>query len=743
MRGGAFALLWLALQCARADVYVATSGTFTAAYLELQPQLSQIAGDEVVTVTTSIGQGADSIPSRVARGDAIDLVILTDDTLVRLIDEGLVAADSQVELARSKIGIAVRTGTAKPDIATVDALRETLLAARSIAYSASVSGNYVSTELFARLGIADRVAAKSRRIVNERVGAVVARGEAEIGFQQISELAPIAGIEVLGPLPDEVQLQSTVSAGVVESSPRADAARAMIRYLASAEAVPTIERTGLQPLGERAAYGAGTASGAGGARSAADDAAAEAAAGARSGEAAAGARVAAGELPPSARFELPELRIVAPAAPGGGWDQTARAMQQVLERAGIVHTPIVENVPGAAGSIGLARFAAGDRGEGRTLLVSGLIMVGGLVTYRSPLTLADTTPIARLTGEYEALTVPIASPYRTLDDFISAFKARPESISWGGGSAGGSDHILAGLIAQAVGVEPGRVNYIGFAGGGEALSAVLGGQVSVGVNGLGEFASQIEAGTLRVLAISSAERLPGVDAPTLRERGVDVEFENWRSIVAPPDIDAHERRELDEAIAAMVHSAEWRETLERFRWLDRYLPGEEFARFSAAEDARVRAILERLGTGDAAAMSLGDTGRYPLFVLGGLVLFGMLAGVAGLHGRTKSPAREKRGQTPDSGPVLRDSAEAAGASHGRWRALALIGAAAALDLALVERAGFVIGSALLFWLVARAFDDRRPLRDAVCAVGVSVAAYLLFDRVLDVPLPAGALERLL
>ena len=175
--------------------------------------------------------------------------------------------------------------------------------------------------------------------------------------------------------------------------------------------------------------------------------------------------------------------------------------------------------------------------------------------------------------------MPAASPFRTLDDLLRVFKERPESISWGGGSAGGSDQILAGLIADAVGVTPRRVNYIAFSGGGESLSAILGGQVSVGINGLAEFAPQIEAGTVRVLAISSGDRLPGLDAPTLREQGVNVEFENWRSVVAPPGISQDDRRRFEGAIDAMVRSAEWREMLQRYRWLDRYLAGEAFAQF--------------------------------------------------------------------------------------------------------------------------------------------------------------------
>ena len=423
-------------------------------------------------------------------------------------------------------------------------------------------------------------------------------------------------------------------------------------------------------------------------------------------------------LPAGAQPLLRELRLIAPAAPGGGWDQTARAMQQVLQRTGLVTTPVVDNIPGAAGTIGLARFVGSEQGRGDTLLVSGLIMLGGIVMHDSPITTADAVPLARLTGEYEVISVPTASPLRTLDDLIAAFRANPESISWGGGSAGGSDQMLAGLFAEAVGVAPKRVNYIAFSGGGESLSAILGGQVSVGVNGLAEFLPQMEAGTVRILAISSAERLPGVDVPTLREQGVNVEFENWRSVLAPPGIGAADRERLTTILDRMVHSPEWRETLERYRWLDRYLAGDDFARFAASEEQRARKILNELGTNDDAAQSLADSGPYPLFVLAGLVLFALAAAASIVRSRSRS----------------RGAAQA-----GNWWPIAWIGAGVALNVLLAERAGFVIASAALFWLVARAFDARHPWRDAAFAVGIAVCAYLLFNDLLEVQLPAGVL----
>ena len=409
-----------------------------------------------------------------------------------------------------------------------------------------------------------------------------------------------------------------------------------------------------------------------------------------------------------------QLRIIAPAAPGGGWDQTARAMQQALQRAGLVRIAPVENVPGAAGTIGLARFIGAEAGRSDVVLVSGLIMLGGIVTHRAPVTLHDVTPLARLTGEYEVIAVPAASPFRTLRDLLDAFTARPESISWGGGSAGGSDQILAGLVADAVGVPPARVNYIAFSGGGESLAAILGGQVSVGINGLAEFAPQLDAGTLRALAISSAERLPGVAVPTLREQGLPIEFENWRSLAAPPGLPAADRARLESLIAAMVASPAWRETLARYRWLDRYLAGEAFTRFAAAEESRVRNVLRKFAEGQSSGGTAPEP--YPWFVIAGLLVTGAL-----LVRQEMAPRAAGENAVPRA-PIL------------------LLAAAAVLHLLLVQRAGFVIAAAVLFWLAARAFDPRHPLRDSLFAVGVSVAAYVLFARVLHLSLPAGLLS---
>lgn len=240
--------VWLfAAACPAADVRVMTSGGFTAAYLELIPQFEITGKDKIVTVTTSMGVGADSIPRRLQRGDLTDVVIVDDLTLNNLIRDGLVETGSGVALARSIIGMAVQSGARKPDISSVDALKRTLLEAKSIAYSSSVSGIYLSTELFQRLGIADQIAAKCQKVERERVGTVVARGEAEIGFQQVSELLPIPGIDYVGPLPADVQKVTVFSAGVAAGSRSQDAARTLIRFLSSPGAARAIAKSGLEP----------------------------------------------------------------------------------------------------------------------------------------------------------------------------------------------------------------------------------------------------------------------------------------------------------------------------------------------------------------------------------------------------------------------------------------------------------------------------------------------------------------
>ena len=289
-----------------------------------------------------------------------------------------------------------------------------------------------------------------------------------------------------------------------------------------------------------------------------------------------------------------KLTVMAPAAPGGGWDLAAREAQQALRAASIVNNVQVVNVPGAGGTIGLTQFADFDP-DPTNLMMTGTVMEGAITVQGSSVSLADTTPIAKLAEDYEVFIVPEDSPYETIDDFVEAWQEAPSSHAIGGGGLGGTDHLLAGLLAQEVGVDPGEINYVSYPGGGEVLTALLSGTVEIGVSGYNEFSDQIEAGNLRALALSAEEPVDGIDAPTFIEQGIDVNLPNWRGIVAPAGITTAERDELVAIIDEMVASDEWQDTLRRNSWEPAVVTGDDFAEFIVEDQARVDAIIEELG----------------------------------------------------------------------------------------------------------------------------------------------------
>ncbi|WP_182084386.1 tripartite tricarboxylate transporter substrate-binding protein [Aureimonas sp. ME7] len=299
---------------------------------------------------------------------------------------------------------------------------------------------------------------------------------------------------------------------------------------------------------------------------------------------------------PAFAEDLSALTLVAPASPGGGWDQTARAMQAAMEAGEVVSDVQVQNVPGAGGTIGLAQFVANSAASTDTVLVSGLIMMGGVITNKSAVTLDEVTPLARLTGEWEMIAVPTASPIQTVQQLVERLKADPGAVSWGGGSAGGTDHMLVGLVANAAGVDPRRINYVAHSGGGESLASILGGFVTVGVNGVAEFAPQIESGALRPLAVSSEERLPSFpDVPTLRESGLDVSLLNWRGLMVGSKVPAADRQALEQAVDAMARSEAWKKEIDTRGWVDMYQPQAEFASFLDSEKTKVADTLRSIG----------------------------------------------------------------------------------------------------------------------------------------------------
>lgn len=289
------------------------------------------------------------------------------------------------------------------------------------------------------------------------------------------------------------------------------------------------------------------------------------------------------------------LRMMVPNSPGSGYDLTARAAAKAMEDAKLARNVEVFNVPGASGTVGLQRVV-NEQGNGKLLMQMGLGVVGAVYTNNSQATLQNTTPIAKLIEEPEAVVVPAASPYQSLDQLVAAWKADPQKLPVGGGSSpGGPDHLAPHLLAKAVGVDPRQVNFVSYDGGGELLTALLGGQVGFGMSGAGEFKDQIEAKQVRVLAVTGAERSPDVDAPTLRESGVDLQFTNWRGLVAPPGINDADKQALAKLVDDMHSSPEWKQTLEQNNFTDAYLPADQFATFLSQENDRVAGVLRDLG----------------------------------------------------------------------------------------------------------------------------------------------------
>ena len=295
-----------------------------------------------------------------------------------------------------------------------------------------------------------------------------------------------------------------------------------------------------------------------------------------------------------AQAEISGLEIIAPANPGSGYDQAARAMQQALQEGGLASGVQVVNIPGAGGTVGLAQFVSGKK-RSPTILVTAFSMVGAIITNKSPVTLDAVDPLALLVREYGILTVPANSDIKTMADLVAKLQADPSQVAWGLGSSGGVDHVLAGQIMKAVGADPSKLKGIHYAAGGEQVAAALGGHVTVSIGGVSEFAPQVQAGQLRALGVSSPERLNTVDAPTLKEQGVDVTLGTWRGVMAHPKMRDADKKELAETIAAMVKTKSWQDSLAKFGWIDAYQPADEFATLLKEQEALISASLKDLG----------------------------------------------------------------------------------------------------------------------------------------------------
>lgn len=292
---------------------------------------------------------------------------------------------------------------------------------------------------------------------------------------------------------------------------------------------------------------------------------------------------------------IPGLRIMVPNTPGGGYDITARTAAKNAEDAELTHGIEVFNLPGAGGTVGLTR-TVNEHGNGKLAMLMGLGVVGAVETNHSPSTLSDATPIARLIEEPNIVVVPKDSEYRTIEQLVADWKRDPGSMPVGGGSSpGGPDHLAPMLMARAAGIEPKTVNYVPFDGGGELLASILGGKVAFGVSGIGEYRDQIESGELRLLAVTGPERVEGFDAPTLKEAGLNVEFTNWRGVVAPPGLSDAERDRLIAFFEKLHGTEEWHASMRRNGWDDAFLTGEKFGTFLASQEQRVDSVLKELG----------------------------------------------------------------------------------------------------------------------------------------------------
>jgi putative tricarboxylic transport membrane protein len=292
---------------------------------------------------------------------------------------------------------------------------------------------------------------------------------------------------------------------------------------------------------------------------------------------------------------LDNVKFMIGANPGGGFDQTGRGLGKAMIEAGAAKGAQFENKGGAGGTIGLAQFVNASKGDGNAMIVTGAVMVGAIVQNKPPVTLAQATPIARLFYEYNVFVVPASSPIKNMKDVIDMLKKDPGSVKWGGGSRGSVDHISVAQIAKDAGVDPTKINYVPFQGGGEASAAILGGHVTVGTSGWNEMAQFVKSGKMRAIAVTSGNRLAGNATPTLKEQGINVEIGNWRGIYGAPGITPAQRKALTDAVIAGTKQKSWNESLAANDWFASVLTGDEFSAFVDAEHLRIEESMRAVG----------------------------------------------------------------------------------------------------------------------------------------------------
>lgn len=418
------------------------------------------------------------------------------------------------------------------------------------------------------------------------------------------------------------------------------------------------------------------------------------------------------------------VTLIVPSNPGGGWDQTARFMQRAIGANNLSPASVeVINRGGAGGTIGLTELVERFATDPYKLMMSGFGMTGSILMHSSKHNIMSTTPIARLTSEYQAIAVPANSPFYSLEELVTAFKADPEGFSWGGGSAGGSDHIFAYLLAEALGIEATKVNYVAFTGGGEASAALLGGQVDAGISGFGEWGGLADSGRIRLLAVSSDARMTNDDTPTFRELGIDLLFANWRAIVAAPGITRAQKNFYVELLREARATDEWQETLKRNNWTDSFLVGDEFDNFIIADSARTARTLKRVGMSGDKGTSWAAVGPYlfPNIAITGLIV---LAAIIFWQSR-----QSQISMAGDASAIVSDDKRPDLRAFGQTAAIIL---AYILGLKFI---GFIFVTPPVIVALSYLLGSRAYGRDIVVGLSVTTVIFIVFEHLLNVDIP--------
>lgn len=414
--------------------------------------------------------------------------------------------------------------------------------------------------------------------------------------------------------------------------------------------------------------------------------------------------------------------IIVPSNPGGGWDQTARFLQRAIIEEDLLPVSLeVINRGGGGGTIALAEVVEQFEGDADKLMVTGFGMVGSALMHGSDYSLEQVTPIARLTGEFQVIAVAQNSPYQTIEELLSAFQRDPRSISWAGGSAGGSDQIFIVQVAETLGISPSDVNYVAFTGGGEANAALMGEQVTAAITGFGEISGIAESGRVRLLAVSSPTRIVDDALPTFIESGVDVTFQNWRGIVAPPGLTKAQQDYYVDVVTRARASTIWQETLARNNWQDSFLVGAEFSSFLTSNRERTAQTLTAMGVGSSSDSSAIGPQFFPRIVLIGLIVSGLLIAAPTLRTRLAGAVGGVDDDQREDGPA--------------WSAFAIIAGFALTYVFALAFVGFVVATPIYIFGVSQMIQRGSYVRDGIIAVTMTGTIYLIFEHLLNVTVP--------